>query len=609
MNIEQALERTMRWILTEQRFAEYKRTQQVAAYAYAIQTGEKQEKYVTHFRARETEAEKRQRLELTNSYTPFAANQIINYFKKIRRTDGVTRRIAYPNDEQAERDLNQRVAMFYDDESLEQYLHDVVEHFTFYDPNAWLLFERQNIVDGENRLVDVVTYPVEIPSHQIVDFSMERARLEFLMFEQTEFAGMDEHGQPRSVRSVYLYGAGYVLHTIESGSTRDDARIDDGYQPLVVAMRDGTESKWLQRVVNNGTTETPAIRLSAFLDGQTKLRTGVTPLEPAKQLFDDLIRDKSFHDLTVTLHTFPQKYVYAERCMYHDAEGVECDHGWIGNNKCPSCGGTGYDTHATEQESVVLSMPDDPSQMFDLNRLATYISLPEWLPQWQREQLLDTVKKIGLAVFNTEVYTLSQVAQTATEKLLQYENIYDALTPYANLISRAWRLGVRVHGMYLEMAMDELDVAHQFPVDFRMQSLDELLAQYATARNANASQWVLDTIENNILAKQHRDDPTFVATVHAFRRWLPFTDKTESQIAAIISNRAVTDPDRVLWENSARIFNEILWMTDGVFAQLSIEGQRRVVQLATQQHIENIAPVATAPPALTVESFATNDIV
>ena len=71
------------------RHKHYKRTIEVKKLAEKIMTGHNQDDLITQFRERETEEQKKQRVKLTKTLTRFVANQIVSYYRKVRRTDNV----------------------------------------------------------------------------------------------------------------------------------------------------------------------------------------------------------------------------------------------------------------------------------------------------------------------------------------------------------------------------------------------------------------------------------------------------------------------------------------------------------------------------------------
>lgn len=591
MDVQTALD-LLTFVIEEDHYHEhYDRTVQVADWAFKINTGYDQKDLVTRYKSRESEDEKAQRVRLYNPLTPLAANQIKALFRKLRRTDGVKMSMTHPSADQLQT-IKAALGVYYADQHLKEWLFDRLEFLTFFDPNAFLVTEQEIQVD-EAGTVTVQPYPVEFYSHQVREYHVENGRLEYVITEQTRQEKIN--GKDVTLSDFYLYAAGVSAKYKEIGE--DDAFEEgDNTQGVVITVKG--KSRYFQTTWwVNELEECPGIRAGAYMDPSTQGATYITPLHLAEWVFADLVRNKSYLDLTVTLHTFLQKYAYGPDCEHVDPVSNErCLGGWIGgdeNRICGKCHGTGVDLHTTEQETVILKLPQQKENFIPLQDLTFYVQLPEWMPKWMSEQLEVIIKRCFVSVFTTEVYDQATVAQTATEKLLNWEMVYDTLQAYGELYSRQYMKHSRLVAQYLGLFADFI-VTHAFPPDHRMESAGEIIGMYERANAASMSFPVLDIIQKNLLGKLYRNNTEEVDRITAFRNFMPFRDKSPEVLTFILSSRDERDFDRVLFENFSKIEYELRFETDDTFHKLTFPEQREKIREKVEELIKAM-PEKKAP--------------
>lgn len=590
MTQDELYTRLVEVIQSDYRRQDYDRTKAVAAWGYSMMTGEDQEQYI-NVRLNESEAQKEQRKRLYNSITGLASRQVASIFSKVRRTDGVTEEILHDN--KAGQDaLTATLDVFHKKQHLREYLFDRLEYYTFYDPNAWIICERRNQVNAEGLTVAVETYPLEIPCHQAIDFGIDNGLVAYLIVAIPRTETHDN--KEVTLYDYYLYAAGLTLHFHEYiGMTEPTP----GYAPVSLLKSDDSTGQYLYQAFTTGSQEFPGFRAGCYADPSTEGRTFITPLHYAEKVYNDLMIDKANADVGRTLHHYPQKYAYAPVCKYEDQQsGERCDgvNTYFTNtkdHKCPRCGGKGAQYHLSEQDIVVMSYDADaPDQTLPpLSNFAFYVTLPDWLPKWMAEQIKASIDRVFSAVFATQIDGRANPGpQTATEVVLDYEQAYNVLQPYAELYSLGFTTIVRVSADYLELKRPGLTAAHSFPRDLKMETVIELLEKYKAAKAAGVSMDVLTGIERDILAKQNRNQPDVVANWEAFQNFLPFRDKTPEMVGFILSARAETDPDRVLYENFAALTGEIQTAMDVWFYQIPYAEQKRHIAEAVRAKIVEI---------------------
>lgn len=510
---------------------------------------------ITHYRIRESKEQKAQRIRLTNTITSVALSPVYAYFEEVKRTDGVKMEVLSRNETVTAR-VDELHAKYYGEKGLHEYLHGALLHFNKYDPNAWLVFERQLSPDGLT--VDEL-YPVEVMASEALDFGYSRTgQLQFLAFQLKRKVQKRNSRATVELSDYYLYGPGYAWHFAE---THPDVESPMDYEAMNYEATAVKSKVFMVRLWENGTTEVPAIRCGAYYSGKHNRAICETPVADAYPILSDLMRDKSYLDTSKTLHTFPRLFQYVKPCEHVDEESnLLCEGGYYGGvhrneNLCKSCGGAGYIVHGGEQDVIRLIWPRGADDMIDLEKLSHYEELPFNVVDFLRAEIEAAQKAVFMAVFNQETVDKALTVQTATEIRIEYDKIYNKLMPFASRVAIAWEKATRVAHQYLMDAEALADMS--YPFDFKLKNVSELTGEYAAAKAAGLSYEVLWSIQLDILRKQYRNMPQRVDEVKAFEAFRPWKGKTPEEVALIIQRRDNTDPDRVLWENWDRIVTEI----------------------------------------------------
>lgn len=601
MNIENALPRLIEVISHEMYHADYERTVKVQHFAYATATGDDIEEMITSVRTRETEEQKKQRIRITKTLTPVAVEMVKKYFRKLRKTDGVKVNERWqPENQTALAQYRALADQFYAMQSLDEYLFDLLEDYTFIDPNAFLVIERENIFQ-DNVAVGVRAYPIVFHAHQVRHYGYKYGVLDYLLTE-TKSMEPARHGMEQEVSEFRLYGAGFVLHAVEWKEARPDM---PGYEPLSVPISGTSRSRnFLYAMFRNGTEEVPAIRLSAYLDGQTHSATAVTPMEPVKPLLEQLINIGSLHDLTIFLHSISRRKELVEACDYHDLEtGHYCDGGLLPNDKvCPRCMGTGDKSIASEQDSIRIRLPQNfrPEDVPDLSKMAHTEQADVALLDWQQNKIDWLLKFIVYATMTRDAVTMAEISKTATEMVLNNQEAYNKIQPYAELYSQAYKLCARIITQY-QGSFTGFLVDHRFPDDYQFETEKDLLQKLAEARANKAPFDYIAQINYQLirLQKKSREE---AERAKAWAAWMPWPDLSDEMLAMVLAERAPQDRDRFLRENFYRIRTEIERETGGLFYLLAPIRQEQLINEKVNEMVGQTQFRATAPADFDIEN-------
>lgn len=587
MEETQGLNILLETIKHDKRHSNYNRTKEVAEFAYKVVTGQNQDDLITSVRIRESKQQKEQRIRLTQTITPVAANMVRRWFDKTRRVEGVRKRINSDN-ETAKEAIIRSLDTYYAEQSLESYLFDRLIHLSFTDPNTFIINEQRQLFNSEGRVTEVKTYPVEVPSREAINYHEESGVLKWLIVER-KFTKTEDKAE-HTLSRFYLYAAGLVIDCIEylkEQPSEEEINKMGGsgvYTPQDVEKETGPDRRFVYKAYFPTTTEVPAIRASAYLDVATNQMTGVTPLQPAEPLLRDLINIKSLHDLTIYLHTFLRRWAYTEECTYEE-DGYSCDGGQLNGHDCPGCKGTGDKFHTSDQDIIKLVIPAGTQDVLDLSKFSHTETVNESLPELQERKLDWLLRYIMFTVFNQEKLSLVEIAKTATEAMLNYQDIYDTLQPFTELVSNAYQMIGRTTAQYMDVK--GVEVVYAFPKDYSFETEGDLIAKYQAAKTAGFDYYVLQNIQKEMIKRQTKSEIE-AEKIAIWMKWRPFQSLTPELIAVAVSKRANDDFDKVLFENFDRVQREVEEETNGSFFLMDYNGQKTLIEDKVSELIVSI---------------------
>lgn len=567
-------------IRTGSTHSDYNHVCDVARWAKAIVSGKGQDEIVKGFRPGESKEQKEQLVNLYNPITPMASGMIQSVYRRLRRTDGVTELVEVKDDPKGTERVKEQVGTWYGGKDLKEYLYDRKEYWTFNDPNAWISAEyeiKDRLTSGTAKAINV--FPVEYTCHEAIDFQYRNGILQWVLFDRK---WQSEKG--RKLSNYYLYYVGGIVHfhELDTDSEKPDPLSgDETYFQITIETVEESQRVFLYKdtpidTERNRATEIFVSRVGEYEDPTTDGRTYITPNHFAYGNYTDLIRDKAYQDLSKTLHTFLQKYVFGPDCEFEDADGHRCDQGYIGDKECPRCKGYGALVPTTPQGAIVLKMPESKTDdlFIPLSGMAHYVELPDWLPKWMGEEIIQAVKWVYMAVFNQELKQELSTAKTATEVVIDSDSINDTIDPYGQSFSSLFELSVRAAALFEETKPGSIIAYHAFPPNKNMETVSELLSKLERVKASGADMSIQMEIQRQIRQKLYRNAPDKVKRIEAYEKFLPFRDKDQGVVAMILPGLTKYDSDKIAFEHFARIQREIEQETKGEFYLMAYEGQR-----------------------------------
>jgi len=102
VTIEQGIQALQDTVKFDLRHPHYNDTVELSEFLYKLVSGKEQEELITHYKMRETDEQKAQRVHLTRTMTKYASQQIMNFFGRVRRSDNRKKTVKHDNEQSLE---------------------------------------------------------------------------------------------------------------------------------------------------------------------------------------------------------------------------------------------------------------------------------------------------------------------------------------------------------------------------------------------------------------------------------------------------------------------------------------------------------------------------
>ncbi len=543
---------------------DYKRVVALANKYENLITGDNVGELLKRFTPRENETQFAQRVRLTQLVTPAISEKIMQPFYKVSRIDNVSKLISFESDntetiEEKVKVVEKSLKEFYGDETLEDYMESRLVELVFTDPNSFIIIEFE---DFDNETKKAKPFPYEVSSREAINYKYINNVLEYLVVKK------DINYTVLQKDETVLKEAGFEYRLYLNDTVIKLVQIDPNINSFIEAERFNTELLIGDDIPNIkiGTDvfsiviaeplggEVQAIRVGYKRDITTKGRTYLSPLHPAVGRMMKTVKSISELDLTTTLHTFPQKLQYVQSCKGEESD--VCRDGYNRKQEqCKACNGSGVVIHTSAADAITLPLPKDKEEMLDLDKLLIYKAPPVDLIKWQDEYVEKLERKSLTDVFVSESLNQITKTQTATEKELDMESIYDTLLPFANKYSAIYRKIVKMVSIFTDN--ENAIIIHAFPKDFKLKTEKALLEDLKAAKEADAPTFLKTEIENDIAVKVYADNPHKMRQYEVKQQHIPFSGKTPEEITISINMGLTTKFDKILYANFDSIITEI----------------------------------------------------
>lgn len=550
---------------------DYKRVTELADLYYKLVTGDGIDDLLKQIITRETDEEFDQRKKITESVCPAILNSTKLPFQKATRKAPIVRMIDFEGDADKKKlEIEEFIKSYWGDKSLEQYLEYAFTDYNYIDPNAFLITEFTAFDPLKEK---AKPYPFIVTSSEAIMYEYHNEILDYIIVK-LPITYLDKGTpQPGFKYTIYL-----GMDTIELTQVSEDQKMNEDVIEI--------EKKYYQVVYFEPKNEkVPAIRLGFIRDAETKGRTFVSLFHHVLAYLKKTFKIDSELDLSTSMCAFQQRYAYVSPC-----KNPGCNKGeLIGGGMCPDCHGTGQqEFHRGTMDIVTLTLPKDPAEMVDLDRLLVYKGPLIELLTFQQEYIEYLKKSVHAMMFNADLFTRAEVSVTATEKVLETDNLNDTLYPFARHYSSVWEFVVKDIATFIDLSQG-LKVQHKFPNDFKMKGLLELMTELKMAKDAAASTSTISAIEDDINEILYSDRPEELKEMRIKNEINPFRGVANADIRFIISQNNVPLDKRTLWENFESIFqdleveNQNPWFYDLAYTKIN-----ELVKAKTLEYVKNI---------------------
>lgn len=623
MLLEDALNLAKRLIETGECHRDHKRTTDIADTYRTYITGDGIGKKLIQYTPREEKTMFDQRCTLTRSTTPAVASSIRQPFNKVVRNDRIRKTIKMQS-ENRENIVKQMMLKFYGsarkkNKGLEYWLKTRFVELQFIDPNSWVVMEW----DAPQTASEVIQVrPFEVNSTMAKNFFVVNDEVKWLFVEQeikfksatptaTASTGLNQSRYdqtPAQTTAEVKGGKRFTLYDEEITIVFEQVSRD------VYALQPGEvystikENDYVVRVFTPKIGYVPAFRIGYKRDEQTNGRTFVNPWHDALCYFDKSLKTVSELDITMTLHAFPQKLQYVQKCPGRLKEGtannyIKCNSGLEQGTgqTCQACKGTGYKVHTTGQDIILLPMPDTKEEIIPLDSILSYKSPPLDLVKFQNDYCQQLERQAHQAVFNSQVFVKKAAGgsgapiQTATEADFNMQSVYDALEPFTEKLSEMWRELVVVMAIIAGDKLENIDVSHDFPADYKLKTGDILLSERKTATDSGAPAFLIETIDEDLATIIYAGDTLGLIKYRTKRRFFPFSGKGQDEIALLLASEFVPEDLKIIYCNFDQIFKDIELEDPNFWSIANPADQKVIFDKVVEQWKLKISPPKPAP--------------
>jgi hypothetical protein len=540
MNKDEGFLKLKEIVTDEIKHQDYDRVTTLADQYYKMVSGDEISELLHRITRRETEDEYEMRKLITNSVIPPTLASTKLPFQKTIRTKAKKRIIKWDekDDEKKKTEFEKFLQSYWGDSSLEKFLEYAYVDYNYIDPNAFLITEFDEF---DNLREKAKPYPFIATSEQCMMFEFKNNILQYLVVKlpiKYKLSEQDKQFSDGVKYTIYL-GMDTITFTQVSRNNASGELIDIGPNTYEVRYFEPKNEK------------VPARRFGYKRDAETQGRTFVSTFHDIIPYLNKTLKIDSELDLTAAMCAFPQRFAYVAPCK-------NCNKGKMPDGKnCPVCDGSGKEPfHNSTMDVITLDLPRDVIDIIDLEKLLVYKSPPIELLSWQKDYINELRANVFLMMFNKELYTKDEVAATATEKVLEIDNLNDTLRPFAQSLSTMWEFIVRDIATFTDFG-DGIYVEHLYPEDFKFKSMSEMMSELQSAKTANASTSTIAKIEDDINEKLYADQPEDLKIIRIKNSFNPFRGYKEETIELLIAQGLTTKFNAVLYANLESIFNEL----------------------------------------------------
>jgi hypothetical protein len=511
----------------------------------AFITGEGLDDFLQRFTPTEPEELFKQRLRITKHIVSCVCKNLMDVAYKVPRSNSIMKIVAYPKDKQkSKEELDSVLKMFNgDDGDHNDYMNKNFVELSYLDPNAFVIVEWP-YTDGKDF---AQTYALEIMSKDVMDLAYDKKVLQYLIC-QTDIGLV-----------VYLKNQSITFTKVDPETVNGFLKEKEekwyviNAQGVDYLVTSPTSVYQITPVTPHNLGYVPAQRVGYYTD-LFERSMYVNPLHYAFPYLEKTLKLNSEQDLTSALVAHPEKLQYvSEKCDYDGCYEGRLD----GGNTCPKCRGAGVSIATSVQHVITFPLPKNKEDIVDLNGMLVYKSPDVAILEWQENAIDRLTEKCKSVVFNTDLFDRKQVADTATGKNIDLQNVYDTLYAFALKFSRVWEFIVTTTAKVIQREQG-LVCVFSFSKDFKMKSVDNLIDDLGRAYDSKAGPAIIQHINNDIMRIIYEDTPEQLKRYEIREFYNPFSGKSQEEILMLLGTTTLTtEYNRVLYVHLGEIFDQL----------------------------------------------------
>lgn len=549
MKLEVALPYLENIVKSEATLKFYDRRVKLASEYYDYYTGKLDDR-LKKIISRESDVEFNQRKELTNHVSKAILNSAKLPFQKAARKQPLVRKIDFETDSDTRRkEIDDFIAKYNGDKSLDQYLEQMIVEYNFIDPNAFLIIEFQ----PNTELEKAKPYPFIATSSQVVDYNYINGVIDYVIVRlNIQFVEQDK---PKDGFKYTMYQGSQTIVFEQVGIDYTEP----GAQFFTDEIKKFKVSTYQVQTEADPELIPAAIQFGYIPDPETQFETFLSVFDCGLPYLRKTLKTNSELDQSMAMMAFPQRYRYVPNCT---APG--CNRGIMPDGKeCAACGGTGKaKVHKGAQDVQEFDIPKDPLEIMDLAKLAYDHSPNIELLKFQDEYIKSLKIDIHKTIFNSDVFTKPTVTQTATESIIEVDNLNDTLYSFCRRYSQIWQFNVYFIAVFTDNVKkkekgSDIIIQHKFPTDLKLKTLSDLMADLKAAYDSKASVSTISAIEDDINEILYADRPDELKKIKIQQSFNPFKGYTADDIRYFFASGLTTKFNQILYSNYSNIWLDL----------------------------------------------------
>lgn len=538
-----------------------------AKYQNKLYTGKGQEELITSYRIGESPSQKSQRVRITITHTKHMLRQIENVLNQLDMMDMPAMKFISKNKNIEDEAELERYSY---ENNMNSFAFETVKFYNIIDANAICTVGVNSLDDIEFRIYE---------SKEIHDSHTVNNIIKWVIVKEE-----------RKVAEIKVYD--YILYHGSGIEYMIDKRGESQYYNEGIGTVEEIEGYYYFTLE---TTKNYAFNLGYIKDPINRMRTFLSLIDPASELFKSLVWQGSEIDTDKATHGIIEKYAYAQKCNFSMQKGddyIQCSNGSIIKNgapsgeDCPKCKGGGLKIHTSSQDVITYPFPNDGETPLKLSDLTHTVFAPDSFMKFKSDELKDLKDEIMRTIFNATTITKDEIAATATEKVIDLQGIYATLN----------QLGKQVSEFYIWCmecvaaikGIQDVDIIHGYTLNLKLESVEDLAEKRAKLIAANAPSEIVKAVDMAILQKQHIDSPQFLNRFSIWEKYRPFSDKSDQTAMQILSGLPPTNKYKVLYQFWGEIKGEIMSKYDDDFFEFDDKKRRAIIDEETNLIIAEI---------------------